>query len=38
MSKVNLKTPKRRQGRYSGVCIVNFEYISHYFRLLTSKC
>ena len=28
MFKVNIKTPERRQGRRSGVFIVNFEHIS----------
>ena len=29
MFKININTPERRQGRRSGVFIVNFEYISH---------
>ena len=28
-SKLTIKTPERRQWRRSGVCIVNFEHISH---------
>ena len=31
MFKVNKKTPERRQGRRSGVFIVNFENISRIF-------
>ena len=30
-SKLIIKTPERRQWRFSGVFIVNFEYISHFF-------
>ena len=32
-SKLIIKTPKRRQWRCSGVFIVNFEHISHFFLL-----
>ena len=30
-SKLTIKTPERRQRRYSGVFMVNFEYISQLF-------
>ena len=30
-SKLTIKTPERRQWRRSGVFIVNFEHISHFF-------
>ena len=32
-SKLTIKTPERRQGRRSGVFIVNFEQISHIFQV-----
>ena len=31
MFKANKKTPEQRQGRRSGISIVNFEYISQIF-------
>ena len=32
--KINNKTPKRRQGRRSGVFTVKFEYIAHLFLVI----
>ena len=32
-SKLTMKIPKRRQWRRSGVFIVNFEHISHFFQV-----
>ena len=29
-----MKTPERRQGRRSGVFIVNFDHISHFFEVI----
>ena len=31
MFKVNKKIPERRQWRFSGIVVVNFEHISHLF-------
>ena len=43
ISKLTIKTPERRHWRHSGVFIVNFEHISHFFLMFllllwTSKC